>query len=73
MSRGVSKEVLGKLECGVTRDLVGRLLEGPKERLGCRGGMDEILEHEYFNGPEFCVGKDIYEGVEEIDRSDPSF
>ena len=60
-----------KINCNVAKDLIKRLMQNDIEkRLGHTKGFDQILEHEYFNCPEFCDYKDIYEGCFEIDKKD---
>lgn len=73
MKKGIQKQTLLKITCSITRDLVARLLEDPSTRLGSKGGFEEILQHDYFNVPEFCLAKDIYEGADQIDPNDPQF
>lgn len=73
MKKGISQEQLAIIKCPETRDLIFKLLASPSVRLGAKKGFEEILEHDYFNVPEFCTAKDIYDGEEELDASNPDF
>jgi hypothetical protein len=61
MKKGISEEKILELNSETARDLVKRLMEVPDLRLGVKGGFGEILQHDYFNVPEFLDAKDIYE------------
>lgn len=73
MKKGIPMESLEQIACPITRNLIVRLLDEPSKRLGTKGGFDEILQHDYFNVPEFCLAKDIYEGEDQLDATDPQF
>jgi hypothetical protein len=73
MKKGITEQQLAHIQCSATRDLIQRLLAPSEYRLGSKGGFEEILQHDYFNGPEFCTAKDIYDGNDSLDPSDPQF
>ena len=73
MKKGLTEAHLQKIKEPDAKDLIAKLVVPAEQRLGSKGGFEQILEHDYFNVPEFCTAKDVYDGEEELSLEDPAY